>query len=59
MSDYEDRYGMELQVGDSVLCDGSEHGVITEFSGLGAYVCMESDGSEIDYYLDQLEYFEE
>lgn len=43
-----DRNGVEMQVGDEVLCDG-QTGVVVEFGGLGVVVSLDYDLEEVDW----------
>lgn len=53
---FRDKSGHPLDIGDKVQCDGSEHGTVTRFGGLGVYVKMDFGKDEIDWALNQVEW---
>jgi len=50
-----DAHGTELKIGDKVVCDDSESGVVQSFGGLGIFVAMDSDSAVIDWAKEQVE----
>ncbi len=51
-----DKNGYQLSIDDNVICDEVEQGRVIGFEGLGVLVRMDSDGAEIDWNNDQVEY---